>query len=39
MRLLWCVLFNEAASSSDYLLSNDRRIYELEIMQKEAVVA
>jgi hypothetical protein len=32
-------LFNEAASSSDYIVLNDRMINELENMWKEAVVA
>jgi hypothetical protein len=36
--LFICFLFNDAVNSSDYIVSDDRMINELERMWKEAVV-
>jgi hypothetical protein len=37
--LFICGIFNDAVSSSDYIASIDRKINELEMIWKEAVVA
>jgi hypothetical protein len=33
-----CNIFNDAASSSDYIVSDNRLINELQMMRKEAAV-